>query len=116
MKASDRFFVEGVRCRVLGSELPVANLSVGGFYVASDQTPILGQIVDLEMALGGRPPFRMSGRVTWVNEAEEPRTSELPRGFGIKIIRIDFQDKLAIVDFLKRILHEEDGASGTRAR
>jgi len=116
MKASDRFFVEGVRCQALGAELPVANLSVGGFYVASDAIPILGQIVDLEMALGERPPFKLSGRVSWVNDPAEPRAAELPRGFGIKIVRIDFQDKLAIVDFLKRIVHQEDGASGTRAR
>jgi len=117
MKASDRFFVDGVRCRVLGSELPVANLSVGGFYVACEQTPILGQIVDLEMTLGERPPFKASGRVTWVNnDPQLPQASELPRGFGIKIIRIDFQDKLAIVDFLKRIALEEDGAPGSRAR
>ena len=116
MKASDRFFVEGVRCRVLGAELPVANLSVGGFYVASEALPILGQIVDLEMALRERASFRMSGRVTWVNEAGEPPATELPRGFGIKIIRIDFQDKLAIVDFLKRIVHQEDGASGAQTR
>jgi hypothetical protein len=116
MKASDRFFVEGVRCNALGAELPVANLSVGGFYGASEQKPILGQILDLEMVLGERPAFRMSGRVTWVNGAEEPQPGELPRGFGIKIIRIEFQDKLAIVDFLKRIVHQEDGASGSRAR
>jgi len=116
MKASDRFFVDGVRCTVLGAQLPVANLSVGGFYVASDQTPILGQILDLEMGLGDRPAFKMSGRVTWVNDPADPQAAELPRGFGIKIIRIDFQDKLAIVDFLKRIVHQEDGASGTRAR
>jgi hypothetical protein len=116
MKASDRFFVDGVRCRVFGAEHPVANLSVGGFYVASEQTPILGQILDLEMVLGERPAFRMSGRVTWVKDPGDAQAAELPRGFGIKIIRIDFQDKLAIVDFLKRIVHDEDGAAGTRAR
>jgi hypothetical protein len=116
MKASDRFFVEGVRCRVLGAHLPVANLSVGGFYVATEQSPILGQILDLEMVLGERPPFRMSGRVTWVNDPARPGGTELPRGFGIKIVRIDFQDKLAIVDFLKRIVHHEDGASGSQTR
>jgi hypothetical protein len=116
MKASDRFFVDGVRCRILGTDLPVANLSVGGFYVASEQTPILGQILDLEMVLGERAAFRMSGRVSWVNDPAEPQAAELARGFGIKIVRIDFQDKLAIVDFLKRIVHHEAGASGTRVR
>jgi Tfp pilus assembly protein PilZ len=116
MKASDRFFVEGVTCGLHGKELPVANLSVGGFFAATDQPPALGQLVDMDLTLGRRASFRFTGKVTWVNEQDQPKQTELPRGFGVKILRIDFPDKLAIVDHLKRIVHDEDGSPGHRAR
>jgi Tfp pilus assembly protein PilZ len=116
MKASDRFFVEGVPCGLHGKQLPVANLSVGGFFAATDQPPALGQLVDMELTLGTRAAFRFTGKVSWVNEQTHPKPTELPRGFGVKILRIDFPDKLAIVDHLKRILHDEEGGAGHQSR
>jgi Tfp pilus assembly protein PilZ len=102
LKGSDRFLVEGVLCTLNGVALPVANLSVGGLFVATDVPPRRGEIVEVELALLERPPFRVSGKVSWINEPKAPRARHLPRGFGFKIVRIALGDKIAIVDFLKR--------------
>lgn len=102
MKANDRYLIEDVVCRFDGLLRPVADLSVGGFFVISDQPPMPSQVVELELMLGERPPFRVIGKVCWINSAAAPKAKDLPRGFGVKITRIAFPDKLAIVDLLKR--------------
>jgi Tfp pilus assembly protein PilZ len=102
MKASDRYFVDGITCALNGRAMPVANLSVGGLFAATDDPPIEGQVVSLELRLQARPPFTILGLVTWINRPDAPKAPDLPQGFGIKITRIEFPDKLAILDLLKR--------------
>lgn len=102
MKSTDRFLVQGVTCTVRGRPLPVVNLSVGGLFAATTDPPPAGELLELEVTLPARPPFRVLGKIIWINEAERPRASGLPRGFGFKITRITLPDKIAIVDFLKR--------------
>ena len=101
MKSTDRFLVEGVVCNMQGQALPVANLSVGGFFAAMASPPPAGELLELELALAGRPPFRVMGKVIWINTADR-RADHLPHGFGFKITKIALPDKIAILDFLKR--------------
>lgn len=102
MKGSDRFLVGGVNCVLEGRSLPVANLSVGGLFVATDLPLQVGQLIEMEVALQGREPFRVLARVSWYNDPEAPKAPDLPPGFGVQIMRIGLADKLAIVDLLKR--------------
>jgi hypothetical protein len=102
MKATDRYFVDGVFCAMNGHLMPVANLSVGGLFAATEDPPMPGQVVSLDLALGPRPPFKVLATVTWINQPERPKAAHLPQGFGVKITRIEFPDKLAILDLLKR--------------
>jgi len=102
MKASDRYFIDGVFCSLHGRVMPVANLSVGGLFAASEDPPMPGQMISLDLTLGRRPPFKVVGMVTWINQPESPRAAHLPKGFGVKITKIEFPDKLAILDLLKR--------------
>lgn len=102
MKASDRYLVKEIACILDGHELGVANVSVGGLFVATDRPPMKGQVLSLDLALRGRAPFRIVGKVTWINRPERPEAPDLPQGFGIKIVRIEMADKLALVDLLKR--------------
>lgn len=102
MKGSDRYNIDGVLCRFDGRPLPVSNLSVGGFFAATDRPPAKGQVVALDLALAGRDPFPVLATVTWINGAGDPKTNNLPQGFGVKITRIAFQDKLAILNVLKQ--------------
>jgi PilZ domain-containing protein len=103
MKGSDRYFVDAVICRLHGRTMPVANMSVSGLFAASDQPLPTGQVVELELQIGDRPPFTVLARVTWVNDPAAPRAPQLPQGFGVQITRIALPDKLAIVELLKRM-------------
>jgi Tfp pilus assembly protein PilZ len=102
LKSSDRYFVEGVRCSLDGAPLRVANLSVGGLFAATENPPLAGQLVELQLALLDNEPFRITAKVTWVNDPDDPRAPHLPQGFGAKITRISLPDKVAILDLLKR--------------
>jgi hypothetical protein len=102
LKSTDRFLVEGVVCHVHGQALPVANLSVGGFFAATASPPPAGELLELELALTGQPPFRVTGKVVWINAADRVRADRLPCGFGFKITKIALPHKIAILDFLKR--------------
>jgi PilZ domain-containing protein len=103
LKSTDRFLVEGVACTVHGRNLPVVNLSVGGLFAATTTNPPPpGELLEVEVTLKALPPFRVMGKVVWINEGERPRAPDLPQGFGFKITRIALPDKIAILDFLKR--------------
>lgn len=101
MKGSDRFFIEGVSCAMGSHVLPVANLSVGGFYVATPLPPPAGQVLPLLLALGERR-CEIMARVTWVNDGHAHRPGDLPAGFGVKITQMTLPDKLALVALLRR--------------
>jgi hypothetical protein len=102
LKGTDRFVVDNVVCAVHGATLKVTNISVGGLFAATRSAPPLGELLEMEVALKGRPPFRVLGKVAWINEAKEPKAPDLPQGFGFKIVRIALPDKVALLDFLKR--------------
>jgi hypothetical protein len=102
MRASDRFSLRDLRCELGGSSMPVANLSVGGFFVACDPPLPTGHAVSFELAFPAGPRIPAVGRVAWVNSPEAVRNAGLPTGCGITITRIAFPDKLAIIDLLRR--------------
>jgi hypothetical protein len=102
VKSGDRFFIQGITCGYDGRVLPVANVSVGGLFVATELPLLVGQVLELQLELNGRDPFRVLARVSWFNDPESPKAPDLPQGFGIQITRIGLADKLAIVDVLKR--------------
>lgn len=103
MKGNDRYRVAGLSCTIDGRCLPVANLSVGGFFVETEEPMAVGQVVTAELRLQG-VAFEITARVAWINSAARPRVVHLPAGFGLKIQRIPFAARMEIV----RIL----GASG----
>jgi hypothetical protein len=102
LKGSDRYLVDGAHCRVDDEVRPVLNLSASGLFVASDTPLPTGQVVEIELALGDRAPFRVLGRITWVNDPLSGNAPHLPRGFGVQITRIALEDKLAILAALKQ--------------
>jgi Tfp pilus assembly protein PilZ len=101
VRSTDRFLIEDVRCSVGGALFDVANLSVGGFFVACEPPLPIGHSVAFELVFadGWRAPA--VGRVAWVNGLE-PSTPSLPTGCGITITKIAFPDKLALIDRLRR--------------
>lgn len=100
MKARDRFFVDGVSCRVDGVTCRVANLGTGGFFVASDRPPQLGQTLVMDLLLPDRPACRVVGEVSWINAAGQ-HPDEMPPGFGIRLTRIESEVRDAIAELLR---------------
>ena len=100
MRSTDRFSLQDVKCLLGDHSLPVANLSVGGFYVACTPPLPLAQSVAFELVFGDGWRMAAVGRVVWVNG--DGVASGLPPGCGITITKIAFPDKLAIVERLRR--------------
>jgi Tfp pilus assembly protein PilZ len=101
MKGSDRYYIDGITCRYDGQPMPVANLSVSGLFAATDHPPVPGEVVAIDVLLRGQQPFSVLGRVAWINRNEAKLAKHLPAGFGVKITRIAFADKLAILHVLQ---------------
>jgi Tfp pilus assembly protein PilZ len=103
MRSTDRFPLDDVLCNVDGASLPVANLSVGGFFVTSEAPLPIAQSVAFELVFPGGWRLSAVGRVAWVNGPGAARTPGLPTGFGITITKIAFPDKLALVARLRAL-------------
>ena len=114
MKSRDRLRLDDARCVLDGAALPVANLSLGGFFVATDTPLIAGQVVALRLQVAGKD-FPIFGKVAWVNAHDAPRHADLPSGFGVAITRIDLADKVALVDILRRASRKPGTPGGSTA-
>ncbi len=101
MKARNRYFVDGVSCRLDSESYRVANLSLRGFFAAAaEPLPYIGQILVMDLVLPNRRACRVVGEVTWINGRGE-HVSELPPGFGVRLTRVDREDRQAIEDLLR---------------
>ena len=114
MRSKDRITLEDARCLLDGESLDVANLSLGGFFVASGKPLIVGQVVALRLQVAGRD-IPLFGKVAWVNERDAPRQPSLPPGFGVSITRIELPDKVALVEILRRHARRPPGRNGPAA-
>jgi len=100
MKGTDRYYLDGVTCMLNDREMPVANLSVGGFFAATEDPPAIGDIVTVQLRINERPLVSVQGKVAWRNVPERPRVPHLPAGFGLKILRAPFADRMEILRVL----------------
>jgi Tfp pilus assembly protein PilZ len=112
MKSRDRVTMDDARCMLDGESLPLTNLSLGGFFVATERPLIPGQIVALRVLVADRE-IPVIGKIAWVNEKASPRHPSMPAGFGVSITRIDLTDKVALVDILRRRSRRPGSAPGT---
>jgi Tfp pilus assembly protein PilZ len=111
MKGNDRYQIPGLTCTIDGQTMPVVNLSVGGFFVASSEPLTLGRPVTAVLGLRDGMAFEVSAKVVWINGALRPRVAHLPPGFGLKVQRMSFPDRMELL----RILAEA-GIRAKRAR
>jgi Tfp pilus assembly protein PilZ len=111
MKGNDRYQIPGLTCTIDGHASPVVNLSVGGVFVESSEPLPVGRSVTALLGVRDGVAFEVSARVAWVNAVVRPRVSHLPPGFGLKILRMRFRDRMEIL----RILGET-GVRAPRAR
>lgn len=111
MKGNDRYQIPGMTCTIDGRALPVANLSVGGVFVETSEPLTLGRTVTALLGLRDGVAFEVTAKVVWINATVRPRVSHLAPGFGLKIQRIAFPDRMEII----RVLAEA-GIRANRAR
>jgi len=111
MKGNDRYQIPGLTCTIDGRALPVVNLSVGGLFVEATEPLGLGRSVTAVLGVRDGVAFEVTAKVAWVNAVVRPRVSHLPPGFGLKIQRMRFRDRMEIL----RILGEA-GVRAPRAR
>lgn len=101
MKARDRYYVQGVYCRVDGETMRVVDLSVNGLFAVTPRLPAVGETVILELQVTPKDAFRVVGQVSWVNPPDNPSTPSLPGGFGLRFTRIAPADRDTLIEALK---------------
>lgn len=109
MKASDRFQGGPVRatCRCCGRVYDVLNLSLGGFFLAGESHPRIGETMRLEVELPDQAPIPVGATVAWTNEGDDRHAPELPNGFGVRIVTIDMVHKINLIHYLRRIEEQQ---------
>jgi hypothetical protein len=112
LRSTDRFVLDGIRASLYGQGVDVADISVGGLFVATPSLPLPGTALILELVIEGHPPFEVGGSVVWVNTSPERRAARLPDGFGFQIRKIALVDKLTLVNRLRQA--EEHGVDLAR--
>jgi hypothetical protein len=84
----------------------VYTLSSAGAFLLLDRPLRRGRRVDLEVPLGGANKPRASGRVAFVNRANDPEQIEMPTGVAVRFDRIDAIAACAIDHLVDRRLKE----------
>jgi hypothetical protein len=101
LRSTDRYVLDGIRATLNGQGVSVADVSVGGLFVATQRPPLPGTGLVLELVIEGHAPFEIGGSVVWVNASPGRRAGRLPEGFGFQIRKIALIDKLALVNRLR---------------
>ena len=101
MRGKDRFSFTGIECQIGDERKAVTNLSLGGFFVASERPIAPGQVIAVHLVFPSRA-FPLHVKVAWVNEPPNPKQPALPTGFGVSIRQIDLGDKLALIELLRQ--------------
>ena len=107
IKGNDRYRIPGMTCAIEGRAFTVANLSVGGFFVESSEPLGVGRTVTALLGVRDGVAFEVTAKVVWINATVRPRVAHLAPGFGLKILRIAFTDRMEIIRLL--------GEAGVRA-
>lgn len=71
----------------------VLDLSLLGVYVASEQQPEVGEEVMVSFRVPGNSrELELGGLVAWLQANQAHPVHDLPRGFGIRFLRLDLSD------------------------
>ncbi len=116
MKPRDRYYVQGVYCRIDGETMRVANLGVNGLFAVTSRSLSVGETVIVELQLSPKDSFRIIGEVSWVNPVGTPATPALPEGMGVRFTRMASTDKETLIEALKRADPVLGGAYGVSER
>jgi hypothetical protein len=102
MHYSDRYILSDARAWLSGAPVSVGNVSVGGMFICTPLPPTPGTQVALTVEVDSHPAFVAQGTVVWTNRGDVRKAPHLPEGFGFQIRRVALQDKLFLVQRLKK--------------
>jgi len=79
-----------------------ADMSIGGLYLAADQTMVQDARVEISFTLPGTPRrIRAIARVAWLNHPDGRVKPRLPVGFGVEFVEINPEDLEVVKQFLE---------------
>lgn len=110
-RSAERFAIEwSVDCVTDDTFLyaAITNISELGIFVACDKPFEVGTLVTLNFAPSdGAQPFRIPGRVQWINQARPLHPCKNP-GMGIQFVDLNLDDRERIVEAIHTIAYVRD--------
>jgi len=80
----------------------VADISVGGLYVAADRTPETDKELKLSFTLPGTDAtIEAKGRIAWDNSGDHRKMPQRPAGFGVQFTELDTDAAREIRTFIE---------------
>lgn len=80
------------------------NISRGGMFISTKEPLQPGTGVSVEFAIPGiRVPIKIQGKVTWVNEPQQSKYSNLIPGMGIEFHSLNTSEQKKINSFIDKL-------------
>jgi hypothetical protein len=80
----------------------LVNLNILGTYVAHDEMPLLGALVECRFAIPGNEiEIVTRGVVAWLNPQQSHPVHSLPPGFGVRFEGLSDRDRMRIEDMVR---------------
>lgn len=84
------------------------NINSGGLFIETDRLSPVDTVLTLELHLPDQgAPFRVRGRVAWVNHPEWVKSSKLPSGMGIQFVELAEEVAVAVRNYTADVESDE---------
>jgi type IV pilus assembly protein PilZ len=106
-RTHDRYEVEwAVDCVAMDTFLyaSIANISEMGIFVRTTDPLVIGTLLTLSFAPPGYKPFKLSGKVAWVNKLRDNGDNPNP-GMGITFLDLPLVDRERLVEVIHTIAY-----------
>jgi type IV pilus assembly protein PilZ len=85
----------------------IANISAMGIFVKTTEPLEVGTPVDLAFAPPGHEPFRLQGKVAWINRVRANGDNPNP-GMGVRFVELSSAARERLVDVIHQITYVRD--------
>lgn len=85
----------------------ITNISAMGIFIRTDEPLPVGTPMDLAFAPPGHSPFRLHGRVAWVNPLRPNGDNPNP-GMGVRFTELSSEARERLVDVIHAITYVRD--------
>jgi type IV pilus assembly protein PilZ len=82
----------------------IANISEMGIFVLTTEPLLVGTRLILSFSPPGHEPFKLEGRVAWVNALRENGDNPNP-GMGVRFVDLKLDDRERLVDVIRTIAY-----------